>query len=224
MDCSRYFLNYGWSVAKANSKTDEADTIREEAVAFFNSLDSKAFDVGPADVSDMDCLLRKDDQGRVIQAMVFASMYIASRIVCFLELFGVNKDHQRNNLGTQAIYQLSDFLHSLMGTSFIPELFGIYIITPVSRVAKPHAFYRKLGFKEGTPFGFACWSRKDADMMHLSVEAANREEATIREADLISPKVVPEVDKKRDVKASSKKQTRDAGGNVDHLEEEKGDH
>jgi hypothetical protein len=61
-------------------------------------------------------------------------------------------------------------------------------------------------------------------MMHLSVEAANREEAMIREADLISTKVVPEVDKKRDVKALSKKQTRDAGGNVDHLEEEKGDH
>jgi hypothetical protein len=82
-------------VAKANSKTDEPTTIREEAVAFFNALDSKAFSVELADVSDMDCLLRKGDQGRVIQAMVFASMYIASRIVCFLELFGVSKDRQR---------------------------------------------------------------------------------------------------------------------------------
>jgi hypothetical protein len=96
---------------------------------------------------------------------------------------------------------LSDFLNSLVGTSIIPELFGIYIITSVSRVAKPHGFYRKLGFGEGTPFGFTCWSRNGADMMHLSVEAAQREEAMIREADLISTKV----DKKRDIKALSKK-------------------
>ena len=116
LDCSRCFLNQGWSVAKANSKTDEAITIREEAVAFFNKLDSKAFEVGLAEVSDMDYLLQKDDQGRVIQAMVFASMYIASRKVCFLELFGISKDHQRKNLGTQVIYQLSDFLYSLIGT------------------------------------------------------------------------------------------------------------
>jgi hypothetical protein len=100
LDCSRYFLEYGWEVAKANSKTEEADTIRKEAVAFFYNLGSNIFDVGLADVRDMDCLLRKDDQGRVIQATVFATMYIASRIVCYLELFGVSKDYQRKKLGT----------------------------------------------------------------------------------------------------------------------------
>lgn len=66
LDCSKYFLEYGWSIAKAYSKTAEADTIRKEAVTFFNNLDSKAFGVGLADVSDMDCLLRKDDQDKVI--------------------------------------------------------------------------------------------------------------------------------------------------------------
>lgn len=112
-----------------------------------------------------------------------------------------------------------------MGTSFIPEVYGICVIAPVSRVAKAHDFYRKIGFREGTPFGFVCWSRKDADMMHLSVEAANREEAMLREVDLVSPKVVPKAEKKLDVKALSKKQARDVGGsNVDHLEEEKGGH
>jgi hypothetical protein len=200
LDCSRYFINYGWTVAKANSKTHEATTIREEAVAFFISLDSKAFDVGPADVSDMDCLLRRDDKGRVIQAMVFASMYIASRIVCFLELFGVSKDRQIKNLGTQAIYQLSDFLYSFMGSKTTPVIYGIYITAPMSKVTKPHDFYRKIGFKEGLPFGFTPWLIFNKDMMHLSVEPANKDVALTRETDLISPKM----DKKLDTKTLKK--------------------
>jgi hypothetical protein len=103
LDSSFYFSEYGWLVAKANSKTDEASLIRKEAVTFFNTLDSKAFGVTQEAVADMDCMIRKDGAGRVVQAMVFATMFIASHIVCYLELFGVNKDYQGRGLGKQAI-------------------------------------------------------------------------------------------------------------------------
>jgi hypothetical protein len=66
LDNSLYFSEYGWLVAKANSKTDEASLIRKETVTFFNALDSKAFGVTHEAVADMDCMIRKDVIGRVV--------------------------------------------------------------------------------------------------------------------------------------------------------------
>jgi GNAT superfamily N-acetyltransferase len=185
LDCVSFFSEYGWSFAKANAKTDDARTIRKEIAVFFNSLSSGAFVVQADQVADMHCALRKDERGKVIQAMVFAPMFIAQRIVCYLELFGVNEDYQRKNIGRQAVYQLSDFLHSSVGGK-CTGVFGIFIIVPLSKVTNPHGFYKKLGFEKDLPFGFECWTKYGYDMMHLPVKESTKDEAVIRLADLIS--------------------------------------
>jgi hypothetical protein len=70
---------------------------------------------------------------------------------------------------------------------------------------KPHRFYRKLGFVNGTPLGFECWSDKDADTMYLTITDPTKEEAELRLADLISRKSVFKGVKKLEIKTSSKK-------------------
>lgn len=68
----------------------------------------------------------------------------------------------------------------------------------MSKVTKPHDFYRKIGFKEGLPFGFTPWLTLNNDMMHLSVEPADKDVALLRDIDLISPKVDKDVALLRD--------------------------
>jgi hypothetical protein len=53
-------------VAKANSKTEAADTIRKEVVAFFKRLNKDAFDPRISDIADMYCAIRKDDESKVV--------------------------------------------------------------------------------------------------------------------------------------------------------------
>jgi hypothetical protein len=82
-----------------------------------------------------------------------------------------------------------------MGSKTTPVIYGIYITAPMSKVTKPHDFYRKIGFKEGLPFGFTPWLILNNDMMHLLVEPANKNVALLRDTDLISPKVDKNDDK-----------------------------
>ncbi len=59
LKCEKFFVEYGWEVAGANSKIDGIDAIRKDVVTFFNRLDSSAFKVRVLDVTDMHVLLRR---------------------------------------------------------------------------------------------------------------------------------------------------------------------
>lgn len=97
------------------------------------------------------------------------------------------------------------------------------IVLGMSEELKPHKFFKNLGFSLPLPDIIKSWQQQGCkmaaiDLVLTDIIIGEKGEAMTREADLISPKVVTRVDKKRDGKALSKKQARDAGGNVDHLE------
>jgi hypothetical protein len=77
----------------------------------------------------------------------------------------------------------------------------------VSRELKPHGFYRKLGFINGTPYGFESWTNSSTDIMNLSVDGQpTKDEARFRLYDLISTKpVAVKSSRKQSGKSSSKK-------------------
>jgi hypothetical protein len=105
------------------------------------------------------------------------------------------------------------------------------IVLGISEELKPHKFFKNLGFSSPLPDVINSWQQQGCkmaaiDLMLTDIIIGERGEAIIREANLISQKVVAKMDKKKkhNVKASSKNKVIDAGSNVDHLEEEKGDY
>jgi ribosomal protein S18 acetylase RimI-like enzyme len=95
-------------------------------------------------------------------------MIVCGRLICYIECIAVREDLKRRGLGKQAVCQIREFLRSIVKTT--ESIDSRYIILGMSRETKPCAFFKKLGFSEGLPAEFNCWTDEQLDMAYNHVQ------------------------------------------------------
>ena len=66
------------------------------------------------------------------------------------------------------------------------KLEGMYVILGMSRVTKPHTFFRKLGFTPGLPSEFMCWADDKLDMAYDFLQPFDELDALVANCNDIS--------------------------------------
>ena len=116
--------------------------------------------------------------------MVIAPMRVCNMVVCYIECIAVREDLKKQNLGRQAVCQVREYLRTFKGTG--TKLEGMYVILGMSRVTKPHIFFRKLGFTPGLPSEFMCWADDKLDMAYDFLQPFDELDALVANCNDIS--------------------------------------